>query len=175
MKQWGGDQIELSFKAWRCGGSIVVVPCGRVGHLFRDVAHRPYPVDIPQVVENYAKLARVWLEPPFLDAFYLVKPESRKMALDVDLSTPISTMKKLQCKSMKWYVENVDLELGWEADKICIPGARGPIGCENAAYPGRATIDRVIPLDEYNVRALRSKFMKPQKFKTKGVQSKPYL
>merc|ERR1712176_89758 len=115
MKQWGGDQIELSFKAWRCGGSIIVVPCSRVGHLFRDPDHRPYPVDVPQVVENYAKLARVWLEPPYLEAFYKVKPEAKNMANDVDLSTPIQNFKDLECKSMDWYVKNVDIELGWES------------------------------------------------------------
>ena len=91
----------------------------------------------------------------------------------MDLSVPKGTMSKLKCKSMKWYVENVDLELGWEADKICIPGARGPIGCAKAAYPGRATIDRVIPNEEYQIRALRSKFMRPAKFKkTDGDKAK---
>ncbi|CAD7932462.1 unnamed protein product [Amoebophrya sp. A25] len=151
MKQWGGDQIELSFKAWRCGSGITVVPCARVGHLFRDVAFRPYPVDVPQVVENYAKLARVWLEPPYLEAFYKVKPEARGMAMKDDLSISANNFKRLQCKSMNWYITNVDLELGWEATRICIPGAKGhPSGCElDAAAPGRSTIDRVMPEEEY--------------------------
>lgn len=159
MKQWGGDQIELSFKAWRCGGSVIISPCSRVGHLFRDVEHRPYPVDVPQVVENYAKLARVWLEEPYLEAFYKVKPEARRMALDEDLSVPMETYKRLNCKSMDWYVNNVDLELGWESDKICIPGANpSTVGCEGPAASGRATIDRVIPQEEYNDMAAKSEF-----------------
>eukprot|EP00392_Amoebophrya_sp_AT5.2_P012852 g12959.t1 len=158
----GGDQIELSFKAWRCGGQILVVPCSRVGHLFRDVEYRPYPVDVPQVVENYAKLARVWLEEPYLAAFLKVKPESRSMALDADLTQSRSNMADLGCKSMDWYVKNVDLELGWESTRICIPGAKGhPSGCEyNSAAPGRSTIDRVMPEDEYREWAQSSEFFK---------------
>lgn len=164
MKQWGGDQIELSFKAWRCGGTILVMPCSRVGHLFRDVAHRPYPVDVPQVVENYAKLARVWLEAPYLEAFYLVKPEARNMALDEDLSIPMDTATRLKCESMDWYTKNVDLELGWESTRICIPGAsKVHGGCDGPAAPGHSTIDRTMPPKEYKEWAKNSRFFDPQR------------
>lgn len=141
MLEWGGDHVELTFKTWRCGGRIEIVPCSRIGHLFRDPSHRPYQVEVNQVVKNYARLARIWLK-DHIDHFNQMKPESVSMKFD-DLDEMMRRHDDLGCKDMAWYLENVDHEMAWEMDKICHPHAAhgDPIKCQGSLAPGRWTVN----------------------------------
>jgi polypeptide N-acetylgalactosaminyltransferase len=61
MEVWGGENFEVSFKAWTCGGRIEIVPCSRVGHVFRTFS--PYKVDGKKhVAKNNIRVAEVWLD-----------------------------------------------------------------------------------------------------------------
>jgi len=153
MREWGGDHMELTMKVWRCGGRIEIVPCSRVGHLFRDPSHRPYDVDVNTVVYNYKRLAELWAQ-DHLDYFYKMKPEAVNMKL-TDMEPVKANYNKLKeelgCKDLKWYLENVDHEMDWERDVLCHPHA--PAGhemkCKGRLIPGRWTVTQTIPKDEY--------------------------
>eukprot|EP00927_Polykrikos_kofoidii_P071515 TRINITY_DN6777_c0_g1_i1.p1 TRINITY_DN6777_c0_g1~~TRINITY_DN6777_c0_g1_i1.p1 ORF type:complete len:491 (-),score=72.27 TRINITY_DN6777_c0_g1_i1:143-1615(-) len=155
MLEWGGDHVEMSFKTWRCGGRIEMVPCSRVGHLFREPKDRPYDVETMQVVRNYQRLAEVWWEEPgqnYLDMFYKLKPEVKSSKIpETEIRKLRRQRDKLKCKPHSWYVENVDVEMAWEADKVCHPFARknNPFKCKGDLSHGRWTVTETISHEDY--------------------------
>ncbi|KAM6332448.1 polypeptide N-acetylgalactosaminyltransferase 5 [Podargus strigoides] len=105
---WGGENMEISFKVWMCGGEIEIVPCSRVGHIFRNDNPYSFPKDRVRTVErNLARVAEVWLD-EYKELFYGHAYHLVQKNLDVgDLTQQIQLRKRLQCKSFRWYLENV--------------------------------------------------------------------
>lgn len=107
---WGGENMEISFKIWMCGGEIEIIPCSRVGHIFRGQNPYKFPKDRQKTVErNLARVAEVWLD-EYKDIFYGHGYHHllNKKVTDIgNLTEQIELRKKLKCKSFKWYLDNV--------------------------------------------------------------------
>jgi len=100
MEEWGGENLELSFRTWMCGGYLKIAPCSRVGHVFR--RRRPYGFGSKAALRNAVRVARVWLD-EYQTHFTATNPESGKTDPG-DLSNRIALRKKLDCKDFKWSV-----------------------------------------------------------------------
>ena len=68
LQIWGGENVEISFRTWLCGGRIVVARDSYVAHLFR--TKPSYTYDVSLVTKNYIRVAHIWLDEPSLKEFY---------------------------------------------------------------------------------------------------------
>ncbi|XP_014217204.1 N-acetylgalactosaminyltransferase 6 [Copidosoma floridanum] len=106
---WGGEQYELSFKIWQCGGQMVDAPCSRVGHIYRKFAPFPNPGIGDFLSKNYKRVAEVWMD-EYAEFIYRRKPHMRELDPG-SLSEQKALREKLKCKSFKWFMENVAFDL----------------------------------------------------------------
>lgn len=106
---WGGENLELSFKIWMCGGSLEIVCCSHVGHIFRDNA--PYTSGKPGenlMLKNNYRLAEVWLDE--FAQYYYDRIGNEKVEFG-DISDRKLLRDQLKCKSFRWYLDNIFPEL----------------------------------------------------------------
>ena len=115
MGVWGGENMELSFRIWMCGGTMLFIPCSKVGHIFRP--SHPYDFMGENIVsKNYVRAARVWFDDE-LEFFYKLRPQFRDLDAG-DLSERFALRERLQCKSYAWFIQNIYPELPLERDLI---------------------------------------------------------
>ncbi|XP_054253434.1 polypeptide N-acetylgalactosaminyltransferase 14 [Indicator indicator] len=110
MDIWGGENFEISFRVWMCGGSLEIIPCSRVGHVFR----KKHPYIFPEgnantYIKNTKRTAEVWMD-EFKQYYYAARPAAQGRPYG-NIQSRVELRKRLKCHSFKWYLENVYPEL----------------------------------------------------------------
>ena len=102
LRIWGGEQFELSFKAWMCGGEILRVPCSRIGQIQKLLSNAE-PTAKEHLI-NYNRIVDVWWSSDHQKEFRQLEPdwihyESKDIL--------IQKYFREKCHSFEWFLQRV--------------------------------------------------------------------
>ncbi|XP_044202702.1 N-acetylgalactosaminyltransferase 7 isoform X3 [Thunnus albacares] len=113
LQIWGGENFEISYKIWQCGGKLLFVPCSRVGHIYRLQGWQGNPppahVGSSPTLKNYVRVVEVWWD-EYKDYFYASRPETLTLAYG-DISELKRFREEHRCKSFKWFMEEIAYDI----------------------------------------------------------------
>jgi len=119
MSIWGGENLELSVRAWTCAGGVHISPCSRVAHLFRRMLPYRVPTDSAGrslKLRNYRRLVDVWLDD--YRKYYYATESIRPLLVDAPDVDEVRSLdarrrlrRQLRCRGFDWYLHNVATDL----------------------------------------------------------------
>ncbi|XP_041367912.1 inactive polypeptide N-acetylgalactosaminyltransferase-like protein 5 [Gigantopelta aegis] len=116
MEIWGGENIELAWRVWLCGGQLLHSPCAKVGHIARAQPYS-FPAGRYQTeIHNYKRAVDVWMG-PYKKYVYDYFPDMKNMDAG-DISERLKIKSKLKCRTFDWYLKNVWPELFPYAENV---------------------------------------------------------
>uniref|UniRef100_A0A4X1TT39 Polypeptide N-acetylgalactosaminyltransferase n=1 Tax=Sus scrofa TaxID=9823 RepID=A0A4X1TT39_PIG len=114
LEIWGGEQYEISFKVWMCGGRMEDIPCSRVGHIYRKYVPYKVPAGV-SLARNLKRVAEVWMD-EYAEHIYQRRPEYRHLSAG-DVAAQKKLRSSLNCKSFKWFMTKI----AWDLPKFYPP------------------------------------------------------
>jgi polypeptide N-acetylgalactosaminyltransferase len=109
MEIWGSEHMELSTKVWLCGGIVQMIPCSKIGHLYRGAHWQKIYPDAKYIWKNILRFILVWME-----------GEEQKLALEVlqkgslskkvnpgDLRDRYRIKADNKCKPYQYYIDQL--------------------------------------------------------------------